>query len=71
MSIYPDLPEIIVTRDGTVGIITLSRPEARNAFTNQMKDSIVAACARLDADDNVKVVLMTGAPNASNIFCSG
>lgn len=70
ISLYPDLEEIRVTRDGNVGIITLNRPQARNAFTNLMKDSIVEACARLDNDDAIKVVLMTGEPNASNIFCA-
>lgn len=41
-SIYPDLPEIAVRIDaGGVAVVVLDRPEARNAFTNPMKDSLV------------------------------
>ena len=71
MSLYPDLPEITVRLDGPVAIVTLDRPSKRNAFTELMKESMISAFARLDGDDKVKVVVLTGAPNAGNAFCAG
>lgn len=71
MTIYADLPEITVNLDGSVAVMKLNRPAAKNAFTNRMKDSIVAAMHRLDHDDRVKVILLTSEPNASSIFCAG
>ena len=40
--------------------ITLARPERLNAFTPRMADELVAAFALADADDDVRVVIVTG-----------
>ena len=48
--------------------ITLNRPERMNAFTGRMCDELLAAFDQADADDNVKVVIVTGAGRA---FCAG
>jgi enoyl-CoA hydratase/carnithine racemase len=48
--------------------ITLNRPERMNAFTGRMCDELLAAFDQADADDNVKVVIVTGAGKA---FCAG
>ena len=48
--------------------ITLDRPEALNAFNNNMLEELLDACDRADADDNVKAVIVTGAGRA---FCAG
>lgn len=48
--------------------LTLNRPEALNAFNNVMRDELIDACDRADADDDVKVVIVTGAGRA---FCAG
>jgi enoyl-CoA hydratase/carnithine racemase len=48
--------------------ITLSRPDRLNAFTAVMKDELVDAFDRSDADDDVRVVVVTGAGRA---FCAG
>ena len=46
-TIYPDLPEILVSLDAdAIALVTLNRPEQRNTFTNQMKDSLVEAFRR-------------------------
>jgi enoyl-CoA hydratase/carnithine racemase len=71
MSLYADLPEITVKMDGPVAVVTLDRPKQRNAFTEKMKESMITAFQRLDADDHCKVVVLTGAPNAGNAFCAG
>ncbi|HWE26678.1 MAG TPA: enoyl-CoA hydratase-related protein [Polyangia bacterium] len=50
--------------DGVVRVITLARPEKRNAFTFAMYDALARALARADADDDVRVVLIEGAGGA-------
>ena len=51
-----------------VARITLDRPEVRNAFGGGMGDELGDAFRRTDADDDVRVVVLTGAPPA---FCAG
>ena len=51
-----------------VATITLNRPDRLNAFTTTMARELVAAFDAADADDDVRVVLMTGAGRA---FCAG
>jgi enoyl-CoA hydratase/carnithine racemase len=48
--------------------ITLQRPDKLNAFTRRMRDELINAFARADADDEVRVVIVTGAGRA---FCAG
>jgi enoyl-CoA hydratase/carnithine racemase len=54
--------------DGRILTITLNRPDRMNAFTGRMCDELIAAFDAADADDNVKVVIVTGAGRA---FCAG
>jgi enoyl-CoA hydratase/carnithine racemase len=51
-----------------VATITLNRPDRMNAFTAQMMLDMIAAFDATDADDEVKVVIVTGAGKA---FCAG
>ncbi|MTD14030.1 enoyl-CoA hydratase [Nakamurella sp. YIM 132087] len=51
-----------------IATITLDRPERRNAFTTTMAAELVAAFTAADADDEVRVVVVTGAGGA---FCVG
>jgi enoyl-CoA hydratase/carnithine racemase len=51
-----------------VATVTLDRPENRNAFTVTMADELVRVAAAADADDEVRVVLVTG---AGRDFCVG
>jgi enoyl-CoA hydratase/carnithine racemase len=55
------------TADG-VATVTLNRPDRLNAFTITMCRELVAAFDAADADDQVRVVLLTGAGRA---FCAG
>ena len=48
--------------------ITLDRPEQLNAFTDQMKREMIDAFDRSDADDNIRVVIVTGRGRG---FCAG
>src|SRR5262249_61268681 len=48
--------------------ITLDRPDKLNAFTTKMLQELIDAFDRADRDDDVKVVIVTGAGRA---FCAG
>lgn len=51
-----------------VATITLNRPQRLNAFTYRMCDELLHAFARIDADDGVRAVVVTGSGRA---FCAG
>jgi enoyl-CoA hydratase len=51
-----------------VAVVTLDEPDRRNALDLAMVDEIVAAFEKLEADDAVGAVVVTGAPPA---FCAG
>src|SRR5262245_51578939 len=63
-----DFEQIRYGVDNRILTITLHRPERMNAFTGRMCDELIAAFDRADADDDVKVVVVTGAGRA---FCAG
>jgi enoyl-CoA hydratase/carnithine racemase len=65
MSDYTDLK---IERDGSLGILTLSRPEKLNAVTADSIDQIEAAFDELDQDDAVRAIIVTGEGRA---FCAG
>ena len=48
--------------------LTLHRPERMNAFTGRMADEMIDAFDKADADDAIKVVIVTGSGRA---FCAG
>lgn len=60
---------LIYEQAGPVVTLTLNRPETRNALTGPAEwDAVVAACDRVQQDDSVKAVILTGAGSA---FCAG
>src|SRR5918993_5350772 len=48
----------------SVGIVTLNRPEARNALTWEMYDALVEACDQAEEDRRVRVLIIRGAGGA-------
>ncbi len=54
-------------RDGVL-IITLNRPEAKNAANKALAEGVAAALDRLDGEDDLRVGIITG---AGGTFCSG
>lgn len=54
-------------RDGVL-IVTLNRPEARNAISQAMAEGVADAMARLDSDPSLRVGILTG---AGGTFCAG
>ena len=49
-------------------VITLNRPEARNAIDSDMSLGVLHALAQLDGDDDLRVGVLTG---AGGTFCAG
>jgi crotonobetainyl-CoA hydratase len=62
-------PIVLVSHRGHVGIVTLNRPEARNAVNAELKEAIADAIDALEADDDVWVLVITGAGDKA--FCAG
>ena len=59
---------LIETLDDGVATLTMNRPEARNALSGEMMQSLSEAIPRLAEDPEVRVVVLTGADEA---FCAG
>jgi len=60
--------EILYEIEDGILTITLNRPEQMNTFTATMTREMYDAIERADADDNVRVIIVTGAGKA---FCAG
>jgi len=54
--------------DGNVAIITMNRPDKRNALSTALKAKIMELMHRAEADDNVAVVVLRG---KGKTFCAG
>jgi enoyl-CoA hydratase len=54
--------------EGPVAVVTIDRPEARNAVDRPTADALVEAFTRFDADDSLAVAVLTG---AHGTFCAG
>ena len=63
-----DFSEIRYEVADAVATITLNRPDRLNAFTATMMRELVDAFDRVDADDDVRAVVVTGAGRG---FCAG
>ena len=53
-----------VTKQGHVGIVTMNRPEALNALSSAVFADLTAALDQVEQDDDVYVVIITGAGRA-------
>ncbi|WP_372025860.1 enoyl-CoA hydratase-related protein [Tistrella mobilis] len=62
------MSELLERIENGVAWLTLNRPERRNAMSRPMLAALVSALTRLAADDDVRVVVLTGAGGA---FCAG
>lgn len=51
-------------REGRIGVVTIDRPERRNALNLAVKAGIVRAVQTFDSDDAVAAIVLTGAGNA-------
>ena len=53
---------------GAVALVTLNRPQALNSFTRQMHQALWAALDRVEADQSIRALVITGAGRG---FCAG
>jgi enoyl-CoA hydratase len=64
MSVY-DLPEeLLVRAEGPIRVITLNRPDNLNATNHVLHSGLAALFPQLDADDEARVAVLTGAGRA-------
>ena len=61
-------PHLLFERDGHVAIVTLNRPEARNALSGEMIVRMADAWVEIDEDPEIRVAIVTGAGGS---FCAG
>jgi enoyl-CoA hydratase len=62
------MSEVLVEHDDGLVIITINRPEAKNAVNRAVSHGVCAAVDELDARDDLRVGILTG---AGGTFCSG
>jgi enoyl-CoA hydratase len=60
--------QVLVERIESVGLVTLNRPSALNALSNDLLAETIGALEALDADDAVRVLIVTGGPQ---VFAAG
>jgi enoyl-CoA hydratase/carnithine racemase len=64
-----ELPDVLFGIAGPVATLTLNRPAKLNAVTPGMTDAIRRAADRINADSEIRVVVLTGA--GGKAFCAG
>lgn len=60
--------QLLARVDDGVAVLTLNRPERRNAMTGEMMDAMARTLAAWEVDDDVGCIVLTGAGGA---FCAG
>jgi enoyl-CoA hydratase len=63
-----EAPHLLVEREGHVLILTMNRPEAKNALSVEMTERLSAAWDEINDDPEIRVAILTGAGGA---FCAG
>lgn len=63
------MSDLLVDRQGAVTVLTINRPERRNAFTRQVMTDLEVAVAQFNADPTQLVAILTGAGDKA--FCAG
>jgi len=56
-------------REGGIAVITLNRPETRNALSKEIRDGLFAAWDRFERDPALRVAILTG--SGDKAFCAG
>ncbi|MDC3299493.1 enoyl-CoA hydratase-related protein [bacterium] len=67
MSGSQEFETLLVEHDRGVTVLTLNRPERRNAFDSVMTNELARAMRVLDDDDAVRVIVVTGAGKAFSV----
>jgi enoyl-CoA hydratase len=61
--------EILYENRGRVVVVTINRPESRNAINSGVGEGLATAWERLAKDDNARVAILTGVGDKA--FCAG
>ncbi|MAG29271.1 MAG: enoyl-CoA hydratase [Deltaproteobacteria bacterium] len=61
-------PVLLVDREGPIAMVTLNRPDQMNALNAELRIAIGETMAALEADPEIRAVIITGAGRA---FCAG
>jgi enoyl-CoA hydratase len=61
-------PVVIVEKEGPILVVTLNRPEKRNAINSEVMCRLYDAWTQLNDDDDLRVGILTG---RGNTFCAG
>ncbi|MGQ0815858.1 MAG: enoyl-CoA hydratase/isomerase family protein, partial [Gemmatimonadota bacterium] len=56
--------DILTERDGNIAWIRINRPDRLNAFSGTMREDLEAALAQLEAEADVRCVVITGVGRA-------
>ncbi len=59
---------VLIVRNGATATITLNRPEKRNALDLTLRAAIAAAVTSLDADPEIRAIVITG---GDEVFAAG
>lgn len=63
-----DSSNVLIKKDGHIGIITLNRPNNLNTFNIDLAKELNIALENLEADSSIRVIIVNGAGKA---FCAG
>jgi enoyl-CoA hydratase len=61
-------PDALFEREGNVAVVTLNRPEKRNALSTEMLVRMYDSWVEIDSNPDIRVAIVTG---AGGNFCSG
>lgn len=68
MTDAPDTDPVLMDRQGHVMVVTINRPEARNALSTEVLNGLVGALDRAEHDPETRAVVLTG---GGHLFASG
>src|SRR3974390_1192576 len=62
-------PVLLERRSAHVALVTINRPDARNAVNGAVAQAMEAVLQQIERDDDIWVVVLTGA--GGKVFCAG
>ena len=63
------MPEVTYERQGAAGVLTIDRPERRNAVDPNTADQLLEAYREFEGDDEARILVLTG--SGDQAFCAG
>jgi enoyl-CoA hydratase/carnithine racemase len=62
------MKDVLVSRDGPVLVLTLARPQKKNALTGSMYEALIEAFQNAEQDEDIAVILLRG---SGGVFTAG